>query len=86
MCCFCFSAGLPKLIFTNGGDVMVADIHGRFARTLVPAQGRGYAVGVAVNWRSSLVFWSDTYTKKVSLIYWVVTFLKIKLFFTFTVQ
>uniref|UniRef100_A0A3B3E196 Low-density lipoprotein receptor-related protein 2 n=1 Tax=Oryzias melastigma TaxID=30732 RepID=A0A3B3E196_ORYME len=58
-------SGLPKLIFTNGGDVMIADIHGRFASTLVPAQGRGYAVGVAVNWRSSLVFWSDTYTKKV---------------------
>ncbi|XP_015230707.1 PREDICTED: low-density lipoprotein receptor-related protein 2-like [Cyprinodon variegatus] len=59
------SAGLPQLIFTNGGDVMMADVHGRFARTLVPAQGRGYAVGVAYNYRSNLVFWSDTTTKKV---------------------
>uniref|UniRef100_A0A3Q2DHQ2 EGF-like domain-containing protein n=1 Tax=Cyprinodon variegatus TaxID=28743 RepID=A0A3Q2DHQ2_CYPVA len=58
------SAGLPQLIFTNGGDVMMADVHGRFARTLVPAQGRGYAVGVAYNYRSNLVFWSDTTTKK----------------------
>ncbi|TNN03863.1 hypothetical protein fugu_000892 [Takifugu bimaculatus] len=59
------SDGLPQLIFTNGGDVMMADIHGRFARTLVPSQGRGYAVGVAYHWHSSTVFWSDTYTQKV---------------------
>uniref|UniRef100_A0A3Q3BE47 Low-density lipoprotein receptor-related protein 2-like n=1 Tax=Kryptolebias marmoratus TaxID=37003 RepID=A0A3Q3BE47_KRYMA len=58
-------SGLPQLIFTNGGDVMMADIHGRFVRTLVPTQGRGYAIGVAYNFRSNLVFWSDTYTKKV---------------------
>lgn len=61
------SDGLPQLIFTNGGDVMMADIHGRFARTLVPSQGRGYAVGVAYHWHSSTVFWSDTNTQKVSL-------------------
>lgn len=47
---------------------MMADIHGRFVRTLVPSQGRGFAVGVAYNFRSNIVFWSDTYTKKVSLI------------------
>lgn len=46
---------------------MMADIHGRFVRTLVPAQGRGSAVGVAYNWHSDTIFWSDTYTKKVSL-------------------
>lgn len=62
----CFSAGLPQLIFTNGGDVMMADLHGRFVRTLVPSQGKGLAVGVAYNWRSDKVFWSDTYTRKVS--------------------
>ncbi|XP_047465711.1 low-density lipoprotein receptor-related protein 2 [Mugil cephalus] len=59
------SAGLPQLIFTNGGDVMMADIHGRFVRTLVASQGKGDAVGVAYHWHSSTVFWSDTYTKKV---------------------
>ncbi|CAG12634.1 unnamed protein product [Tetraodon nigroviridis] len=58
------SGGLPQLIFTNGGDVMMADIHGRFVRTLVPSQGRGYAVGVAYHWHSSTVFWSDTNTQK----------------------
>lgn len=62
------SDGLPQLIFTNGGDVMMADIHGRFVRTLVPSQGRGYAVGVAYHWHSSTVFWSDTHNQKVSLL------------------
>uniref|UniRef100_A0A665WHY5 Low density lipoprotein receptor-related protein 2b n=1 Tax=Echeneis naucrates TaxID=173247 RepID=A0A665WHY5_ECHNA len=59
------SAGLPQLIFTNGGEVMMADIHGRLVRTLVPSQGKGYAVGVAFHWVGDKVFWSDTYTKKV---------------------
>ena len=49
--------------------MMMADIHGRFVRTLVPSQGRGYAVGVAYNWRSDLVFWSDTNTQKVSVVH-----------------
>lgn len=53
---------------------MMADIHGRFARTLVPSQGKGYAVGVAYHKNSETVFWSDTYTKKVSLDYCLVTF------------
>lgn len=66
---------MPQLIFTNGGDVMMADIHGRFVRTLVPSQGRGYAVGVAYLWHSDKVFWSDTYTKKVSLDHCLVIFL-----------
>uniref|UniRef100_A0A7N8XVY7 Low-density lipoprotein receptor-related protein 2 n=1 Tax=Mastacembelus armatus TaxID=205130 RepID=A0A7N8XVY7_9TELE len=60
------SAGMPQLIFTNGGDVMMADIHGRFVRTIVSSQGKGYAVGVAYNWHMDIVFWSDTHTKKVS--------------------
>uniref|UniRef100_A0A3B4B3M5 Low density lipoprotein receptor-related protein 2b n=1 Tax=Periophthalmus magnuspinnatus TaxID=409849 RepID=A0A3B4B3M5_9GOBI len=59
------STGLPQLIFTNGGDVMMADIHGRFVRTLVPSQGKGLAVGVAYSWHSNRIFWSDSYTKKV---------------------
>lgn len=45
---------------------MMADIHGRFVRTLVPSQGKGFSVGVAYHWHSNTVFWSDTYTKKVS--------------------
>uniref|UniRef100_A0A8C7GPZ6 Low-density lipoprotein receptor-related protein 2 n=1 Tax=Oncorhynchus kisutch TaxID=8019 RepID=A0A8C7GPZ6_ONCKI len=59
------SVGLPQLIFTNGGDVMMADIHGRFIRTLVPSQGRGSSVGVGYHWHSQRVFWTDTNTQKV---------------------
>lgn len=57
---------MPQLIYTNGGDVMMADIHGRLVRTLVPSQGRGYSVGVACHWHSQTVFWTDTNTQKVS--------------------
>lgn len=67
--------GLPQLIFTNGGDVMMADIHGRVVRTLVPSQGKGFAVGVANHWNSETVFWSDSYTKKVSLDHCLITLL-----------
>lgn len=66
-CEFCIPGGLPQLIFTNGGDVMMADIHGRFVRTLVPSQGKGYALGVAYHLHSDIVFWSDTYNNKVSV-------------------
>uniref|UniRef100_A0A672JBW6 Low density lipoprotein receptor-related protein 2b n=1 Tax=Salarias fasciatus TaxID=181472 RepID=A0A672JBW6_SALFA len=59
------SGGIPQLIYTNGGDVMIADIHGRAARTLAYARGRGYAVAVAYHWLSDTVFWSDTSTNKV---------------------
>lgn len=44
---------------------MMADIHGRFVRTLVPSQGKGYAVGVAYLFKSNIIFWSDTHTEKV---------------------
>lgn len=75
---------MPQLIFTNGGDVMMADIHGRFVRTLVPSQGKGYAVGVAYHENSETVFWSDTYTKKVSLDYCLGIFW-CQIYFLFTI-
>lgn len=61
----CVSGGLPQLIFTNGGDLMMADIHGRFVRTLVPSQGKGNAVGVSYLFKSNIIFWSDTHNEKV---------------------
>jgi len=56
---------MPQLLYTDGGDVMMADIHGRIKRILVPSQGRGFAVGVAYHWYSQTAFWSDTNTQKV---------------------
>lgn len=60
--------GLPQLIFTDGRDVRMADIHGRLVRTLVQSPGKGYAVGVAYHWHRQQVFWSDTNAQKVSII------------------
>lgn len=57
---------MPHLIFTDGGDVMMADVHGRNVRTLIPAQGKNTVVGVAFHRHSETVFWSDTYNNKVS--------------------
>lgn len=62
---YCISGGLPQLIFTNGGDLMMADIHGRFVRTLVPSQGKGNAVAVSYLFKSNIIFWSDILTEKV---------------------
>ncbi|MBN3296498.1 LRP2 protein, partial [Amia calva] len=59
------SAGLPKLLFSNGRDVMIADIHGKNVRTLVESQNRGRAVGLDYSWVSQRLFWTDTINKKV---------------------
>ncbi|XP_076154846.1 low-density lipoprotein receptor-related protein 2 [Alosa pseudoharengus] len=65
MCKANVSEGLPQLLFTDGRDVRMADIHGRFIRTLVQSPGKGYAVGVAYHWHSHRAFWSDTNVQKV---------------------
>ncbi|KAJ8414276.1 hypothetical protein AAFF_G00051460 [Aldrovandia affinis] len=65
MCRANVSVGLPQLIFSNGRDVMMADIHGRLVRTLAQSQNKGRAMGVGFHWHSQLVFWTDTVNKKV---------------------
>ncbi|CAI9624724.1 unnamed protein product, partial [Staurois parvus] len=40
------SAGAPWIIFSNGRDLLIGDIHGNSYRTLVQSQNRGTAVGV----------------------------------------
>uniref|UniRef100_W5N103 Low-density lipoprotein receptor-related protein 2 n=1 Tax=Lepisosteus oculatus TaxID=7918 RepID=W5N103_LEPOC len=59
------SAGLPQLIFSNGRDVMIGDVHGRNMRVLVHSQGKGRAVGVDYSWVSQRLFWTDKTSKKV---------------------
>ncbi|XP_051771492.1 low-density lipoprotein receptor-related protein 2 [Ctenopharyngodon idella] len=59
------SGGLPQLIFTDGRDIKMADIHGRFVRLLVQSDGKGYAVGVGYNWHTQRIFWTDTNSQKV---------------------
>ncbi|XP_051792178.1 low-density lipoprotein receptor-related protein 2 [Erpetoichthys calabaricus] len=59
------SAGIPQLLFSNGRDVMIGDIHGRNMRQLIQSQNRGQALGVDYHWITQRVFWTDTTQKKV---------------------
>ncbi|KAI2660889.1 Low-density lipoprotein receptor-related protein 2 [Labeo rohita] len=59
------SSGMPSLIFSNGRDLLIADVHGHSARTLVESQNRGVAVGVDFHYQLQRVFWTDTIQNKV---------------------
>ncbi len=59
------SAGVPSLIFSNGRDLLIADVHGHNAQTLVESQNRGVAVGVDFHYQLQRVFWTDTIQNKV---------------------
>ncbi|KTG44454.1 hypothetical protein cypCar_00026391, partial [Cyprinus carpio] len=58
-------AGVPSLIFSNGRDLLIADVHGHNAQTLVESQNRGVAVGVDFHFQLQRVFWTDTIQNKV---------------------
>uniref|UniRef100_A0A8C2DL15 Low density lipoprotein receptor-related protein 2a n=1 Tax=Cyprinus carpio TaxID=7962 RepID=A0A8C2DL15_CYPCA len=59
------SSGVPSLIFSNGRDLLIADVHGHNAQTLVESQNRGVAVGVDFHFQLQRVFWTDTIQNKV---------------------
>ncbi|XP_016414141.1 low-density lipoprotein receptor-related protein 2-like [Sinocyclocheilus rhinocerous] len=59
------SSGEPSLIFSNGRDLLIADVHGHNAQTLVESQNRGVAVGVDFHYQLHRVFWTDTIQNKV---------------------
>lgn len=58
-------AGVPSLVFSNGRDLLIGDIHGNNLRTLVQSQNRGVAVGVDFHYLLGRVFWTDTIQNKV---------------------
>lgn len=60
-----FAAGVPSLIFSNGRDLLIGDIHGNNLRTLVNSQNRGVAVGVDFHYNLRRIFWTDTIQNKV---------------------
>lgn len=60
-----FSAGVASLIFSNGRDLLIGDLHGRSFRTLVQSQNRGVAVGVDFHFYLHRIFWTDTVQDKV---------------------
>uniref|UniRef100_I3JQD0 EGF-like domain-containing protein n=1 Tax=Oreochromis niloticus TaxID=8128 RepID=I3JQD0_ORENI len=59
------STGVPSLIFSNGRDLLIGDIHGNNLRTLVNSQNRGIAVGVDFHYSLNMIFWTDTIQNKV---------------------
>ncbi|KAL7385074.1 hypothetical protein ABVT39_014795 [Epinephelus coioides] len=59
------STGVPSLLFSNGRDLLIGDIHGNSLRTLVYSQNRGVAVGVDFHYNLRRIFWTDTIQNKV---------------------
>uniref|UniRef100_A0A8C9EZD8 EGF-like domain-containing protein n=1 Tax=Pavo cristatus TaxID=9049 RepID=A0A8C9EZD8_PAVCR len=59
------SAGVASIIFSNGRDLLIGDLHGRNFRTLVQSQNRGVAVGVDFHFYLHRIFWTDTVQDKV---------------------
>lgn len=59
------AAGVPSLIFSNGRDLLIGDIHGNSLRTLVHSPNRGVAVGVDFHYNLHRIFWTDTIQNKV---------------------
>ncbi|XP_010219077.1 PREDICTED: low-density lipoprotein receptor-related protein 2, partial [Tinamus guttatus] len=59
------SAGVASIIFSNGRDLLIGDLHGRSFRTLVQSQNRGVAVGVDFHFYLHRIFWTDTVQDKV---------------------
>ncbi|XP_068936741.1 low-density lipoprotein receptor-related protein 2 isoform X2 [Petaurus breviceps papuanus] len=59
------SSGVASLIFSNGRDLLIGDIHGMSFRTLVHSQNRGVAVGVDFHFYLHRIFWTDTVQDKV---------------------
>ncbi|XP_074926235.1 low-density lipoprotein receptor-related protein 2 [Chelonoidis abingdonii] len=59
------SSGVASIIFSNGRDLLIGDVHGRSFRTLVQSQNRGVAVGVDFHFYLRRIFWTDTVQDKV---------------------
>ncbi|XP_069081387.1 low-density lipoprotein receptor-related protein 2 [Pleurodeles waltl] len=59
------SSGSPSIIFSNGRDLLIGDVHGRNLRNLVQSRNRGVAIGVDFHYQLRRIFWSDTVQNKV---------------------
>lgn len=58
-----FSAA--SIIFSNGRDLLIGDLHGRNFRILVESKNRGQATGVDFHYQKQRVFWTDPRQDKV---------------------
>uniref|UniRef100_A0A8C9DCQ9 LDL receptor related protein 2 n=1 Tax=Panthera leo TaxID=9689 RepID=A0A8C9DCQ9_PANLE len=59
------SSEQASVIFSNGRDLLIGDIHGRTFSMLVESQNHGVAVGVDFHYHLHRVFWTDTVQDKV---------------------
>ncbi|CAL8343601.1 unnamed protein product, partial [Boreogadus saida] len=59
------SSGVPSLVFSDGRDLLIGDLHGNNLRTLIHSQSRGAAVGVDYHHLLRRIFWTDTIQNKV---------------------
>lgn len=58
-----FSAA--SVIFSNGRDLLVGDLHGRNFRILAESKNRGMVMGVDFHYQKHRVFWTDPMQEKV---------------------
>uniref|UniRef100_A0A8C4T9C2 Low-density lipoprotein receptor-related protein 2 n=1 Tax=Erpetoichthys calabaricus TaxID=27687 RepID=A0A8C4T9C2_ERPCA len=59
------NTSFPSLIFSNGRDLLMGDVHGRSLRTLVHSTNRGIVVGVDYHYQLRRIFYTDTKQDKV---------------------
>nr|XP_010969732.1 low-density lipoprotein receptor-related protein 2 isoform X1 [Camelus bactrianus] len=59
------SSGEAMVIFSNGRDLLMGNIHGSAFQILVESQNRGSAVGVDFHYALQRIFWTDTVQNKV---------------------
>ncbi|XP_037379377.1 low-density lipoprotein receptor-related protein 2 [Talpa occidentalis] len=59
------SSGEASLIFSDGWNLLIGDIHGRNLKVLVESQNRGLPVGVDFHYHLRRVFWTDYVQNKV---------------------
>uniref|UniRef100_A0A8C5B335 Low-density lipoprotein receptor-related protein 2 n=1 Tax=Gadus morhua TaxID=8049 RepID=A0A8C5B335_GADMO len=59
------NVSFPSLVFSDGRDLLIGDLHGNNLRTLIHSQNRGAAVGVDYHYLLRRIFWTDTIQNKV---------------------
>ncbi|KAG7254288.1 hypothetical protein CRUP_032186, partial [Coryphaenoides rupestris] len=58
------NVSFPSLVFSNGRDLLIRDVHGNNLRTLIQSHNRGVAAGVDFHHLLGWVFWTYTVQNK----------------------
>lgn len=62
---FFLVVSVASIIFSNGRDLLIGDLHGRNFQILVESKNRGQAMGVDFHYQKRRVFWTDPVQDKV---------------------